>query len=281
MTAVTRLGTARLELGEGAAWLDDRWVLVDLLAGRLLSHDGHVGSEPVVLAEVGMPLGRVVPASSGGWVGVGGDGFLRLDPGAAEPVTWLSRPEAGTGRRMNDAGVDARGRLWGGAMHLDPATGPGRVHRLDPDGTSTVILEGVRIPNGPLFTADGTSMLLADSAAGVVRRHRLDGTGEPGDGEVWISYAEGSPDGMAEDAEGNVWIAVWGQGWVDRWSPDGRLLDRVEVPAAQPACPALGGPDGRDLLVATAALGRDDPADGGLYLARAPVPGARPRLANN
>lgn len=63
---------------------------------------------------------------------------------------------------------------------------------------------------------------------------------------------------------------------VDRWDDGGRLTASLLVPASQPACPALGGPDGRDLLVATAATGLSEPGapEGRLYVGQVEVAGA-------
>ena len=276
---VERLITERYELAEGCGWHDGRWRFVDLLQGRLLAHTGAPGERPQKLLDLDVPLGRVLPATDGTSLAVAGAGFARL--GADGGVTWLVRPEQQrSGVRMNDGAVDVHGRVWGGAMRLDARAGTGRVHRLEHDGTSTCVVDGVTIPNGPTFTPDGQVMYLADSAAGVVYRYELSAAGDLAGREVFATWSEGSPDGMALDVDGGLWIAIWGQGRVERRDRDGRPTATVALPARQPTCPALGGPDGRDLLITTAALDLpSSAADGAVYRTRVEVPAAPPLLA--
>ncbi|KPC71623.1 gluconolaconase, partial [Streptomyces sp. NRRL F-6602] len=102
-----------------------------------------------------------------------------------------------------------------GTMPYGPERGAGRLHRVGHDGSVTTVLDGLTIPNGPAFTADGTLMYLADSAEGRIDRFRVD----PEDGRLldrtaFAAFAPGagSPDGMTVDDDGQLWVAVWGAG---------------------------------------------------------------------
>ena len=61
---------------------------------------------------------------------------------------------------------------------------------------------------------------------------------------------------MTIDAEGMLWIALW-DGWaVSKWDPrTGRLLERIEVPAARVTSCAFGGPDLGTLYITSARVG--------------------------
>ena len=62
----------------------------------------------------------------------------------------------------------------------------------------------------------------------------------------------GAPDGSTIDSRGYLWNAQWGGARVARYSPQG-VLDRVvQLPVAQPSCPAFGGADLTTLYVTTA-----------------------------
>ncbi|WP_405820521.1 SMP-30/gluconolactonase/LRE family protein [Streptomyces sp. NBC_01390] len=84
-------------------------------------------------------------------------------------------------------------------MAYDGTPGAGSLYRTDPDVTVVRVLDGLTIPNGPAFTADGTTMYLADTAVGTILRCRVD----PASGDLVASRetfarlrdAEGSPDG--------------------------------------------------------------------------------------
>lgn len=123
----------------------------------------------------------------------------------------------------------------------------------------TRVLDGLTVPNGPVFSPDGHTLYLADSAAGTVEAFRVDpGTAELSDRRPVFRVApeDGSPDGMAVDSDGSVWSAIWGGGQIRRYSPRGQLLQTVDVPALQPTAVCLTG---QHLIVTTAAYGLADP----------------------
>jgi sugar lactone lactonase YvrE len=265
----------RLDLGEGIRWTGDGIVLVDILEGRLLAAPDEPAAPLRQLARIPLPLGAVAPVSGrpGTWIAAAGTGICLLTTDGIS--TWLSRPEADApvAMRMNDATADPAGRFWAGSMAYDQHEGAGSLYRVDHDGTVTRVLEGITVPNGPAFTADGSALYLADSARGVVRRLEVDpATGALGAARTFVTVADGSPDGMAVDHEGAVWIAVWGTGTVRRYLPDGTLERTLRLPARQPAGVCLQG----DLLHITSArvgLTGPGPDDGALFTVRVDVPG--------
>jgi sugar lactone lactonase YvrE len=291
----------RLELGEGARWVDGRLVLVDLLAGRLLADDpgaqdpdaDHTGTRrggrPLTsLAWLPVPLGAVAPIQGAPdvWIAAAGTGVCIIAPdvSAGGDVTWIGHVEhdadapAGIEMRVNDAVADADGRLWFGTMAYDATADAGSLYRVEYDGTITRVLNRITIPNGPAFTEDGSTMYLADSARGLVRRYELDrASGALGAPALFADFADvaGGPDGMTVDREGGVWIANWGGSAVHRYLPDGTLDRVIELPAAQPASVCLGGEDGRLLHITTAGheLNPPGPQDGAVFTIRVDVPG--------
>jgi sugar lactone lactonase YvrE len=287
----TALPGERFALGEGSRLVPgpdgDRVVMVDIPTGRLLTVPLG-GGEPEVLARLDVPLGAVAPLADGsGWLAAAGPGIALL--GADGTVEWVDRPEDGApvAMRMNDGVADPAGRFWAGSMALDQsapaATGAGSLYRTDPDGSVHRVLDGLTIPNGPAFGADGTVLYLAESTAGVIHRAAVDpATGELGELVEFARVERGSPDGMTVDAEGCLWSAVHGGGCLHRYRSDGTLLETLRLPAAQPTsvCLTADGP-GRPVraVVTTAAEGLDrpGPADGAVLVAAVAVPG-RPAL---
>jgi sugar lactone lactonase YvrE len=284
MTAPASRWTDRLELGEGARWVDGRVVLVDILTGRLLA-DGGDGPGPLkVLAGLPVPLGAVAPVEGapGVWIAAAGTGVCVLTNDGA--VTWLAQVEHGASTatpamRVNDAVADAHGRLWFGTMADDATESAGSLYRMDRDGSVTRVLEGITIPNGPAFSADGATMYLADSARGSVHSYRVDAEsgelGAPSPFADFTDMAGGGPDGMTVDVEGGVWIAHWGGSAVRRFLPDATPGRVVGLPATQPTSVCLGGDDGRVLHVTTATYGLNPPGpdDGAVLTVRVDVPG--------
>lgn len=279
----------RLELGEGARWIDGRVVLVDLLSGRLLAAD-PAGASLDVLAELDVPLGAVAPirGAADSWIAAAGTGVCILTGVGTDSVKidWIARTASisSTTLRVNDAAADAAGRFWFGTMAYDATEDAGSLYRVDRDGTVTQVLDRISIPNGPAFTEDGATMYLADTAHGLVRRYRVDAeTGELSEPELFADFADfaaagdtaGAPDGMTVDREGGVWIACWGDGTVRRFLADGTADRVVDLPAGQPASVCLGGPDGRLLHITTARYALIPPGehDGAVFTVPVDVPG--------
>lgn len=262
----------RCELGEGARFLgsdgfgEERFICVDLLQGRLYSTAGRPGSGLSLRAELDRPLGAAAPAhgEQSAWLAAVGEGFslLREQDGRLVEAEVMGSPAAGrpVRLRMNDAVVDPHGRFWAGAMAYDGDEGQGFLARLDPDGAITTVIEGMSIPNGPAFSADGTTMYLADTPTGRIRTYDVDpATGGLGEGRDFVHVADGGPDGMTVDAEGCLWSAVWGASCLHRYSPDGVLLERIPVPVRQPTSVALSAEPPHRAVVTSAAIGLESP----------------------
>ena len=134
--------------------------------------------------------------------------------------------------RMNDGKVDPAGRFWAGMMAQDHRPGAGTLYRLDPDLRVTPMVRGTSISNGLDWSPDARTMYYIDSTTRQVDRFAFDlDSGTIADRTTLIPIREGGgwPDGMCVDGEGFLWVALW-DGWgVERYAPDGRLVEIVEL----------------------------------------------------
>jgi sugar lactone lactonase YvrE len=260
--------------GEGPVW-SERWGglrWVDMLAGDVLSlgGDGTVGRR-----HVGEVAAALRPRRDGGAVLGIERGFALQDAdGAVEalPELWDDRDV-----RMNEGGCDPEGRFLCGSMAYDKRPGAGSVYRLDPDGSVTVVLEGVTISNGLEWSRDGsrayfndtetyrTDVFDYDAEAGLTGRRPF----------VEVQADVGRPDGLTVDSEGGVWVAMNNGGAVHRYTPEGDLDAVVEVPVRKVTACTFGGTGLDELFITTSrenlAPG-DDPPAGSLFRA---APGVR------
>ena len=187
-------------------------------------------------------------------------------------------------QRFNDVTADPEGRVFAGTMPFDKVDQrSGRLYRLDRDGSYTVVLEEVGIPNGMAFTSDRRSFLFIDSLDNVVWKFDYDQkTGRISNRRAFIEFDSdnGMADGMTIDAEGNLWIAM-AMGWrVVQYGPDASLKRSIELPARFVSSVAFGGPDLSQLFVTTGRLPEGEelgPAAGAL-LALTPGPIGVPEL---
>jgi len=254
-TQPTRVDAPVCTLGEGPVW-DDRdqslyWVDIPQSRVHRLAPDGSLSSW-----DTGQPVGAVVPRASGGLVIAVRDGFMALDP-ASGALTALAEVEKDQpGNRMNDGACDRAGRFYAGTMAFDESPEAGALYRLDPDGTVTTLLTGVGTSNGIGWSPDDRLMYYIDSQA-----HRVDvldydpATGQIGGRRPFKAVGEGDvvPDGLTVDADGGIWVAVWGGYALLHHDAQGRVIETVELPAAQVTSCVFGGPDLDRLYITTAA----------------------------
>jgi D-xylono/L-arabinono-1,4-lactonase len=250
------------ETTEGPLWHAAERALywVDIPPGRLYRFDPATGDHGVVFAAE-ESVGGYTVQEDGALLLFGARGAIRLlRDGAATALRVGIAEERGS--RFNDVIADPEGRVFCGTM--PDGDRPGRLYRLDPDGTLTVVLEDAGLSNGMGFSPDLASFYHTDSAKRTITRFAYDrATGAIADPVVVVRTPEdeGVPDGLAIDAEGTLWSARWDGHHLFRYAPDGAPLGKVWFPARKVSSVAFGGPEYRDAFVTLA--GGNDPATEG------------------
>ena len=104
--------------------------------------------------------------------------------------------------RLNDAHVDAAGRLWFGTMDDDEASPTGALYRFDARGLQRCD-DGYVITNGPATSPDGQTLYHIDTLERVIYAFDLAADGSLSARRVFARVAEsdGYPDGPAVDAD--------------------------------------------------------------------------------
>ena len=243
-------------LGEGARWDARRGELlrVDIMDGLVFRDrvDNDGGLIPIRTYEVPGTVGAIIPVEGDeGWLLASNRGFVHLAPdGSLHPLVEVA-PE---GTRMNDASCDPQGRCWAGTKAHDNRAGGGALYRLDRDGHTRLMLDGLTISNGLGWSPDGATMYLADTIPRVIHAFAFDGErGTISNGRVLVTVTEGAgPDGLTVDAAGDIWVAIFGAGRVHRYCPDGVLREELHVPAMETTSCAFAGPGLNRLYVTTA-----------------------------
>jgi sugar lactone lactonase YvrE len=267
---------APCDLGEGPIWDAARgdliWVDIDLG----LVHRRSPGRADETI-DVGQPVGCAVPRARGGLALGLRDGFALLAAGGGEPDIVASVEANLHSTRMNDGACDSRGRFWAGTMSLTGDTRSGALYRLDPDLSVTRVLPGISISNGIGWSPDGSQLYHIDSPRRRVDLYEFDtaaGSIIDRRAVIPIDATLGTPDGLTVDAEGGLWVALWGGGAVLRFSPEGVLDRRLEIPATNVTSCCFGDPDLGTLYITTAARGAaHEPLAGALFAYRPGVVG--------
>lgn len=247
--------TCRNELGEGVVWdeVEMRFIWTDIQRSQLWQA-GATGEATV----------KVLPHRLASFALSDRPGVIvaAFDVGIAaydlktEAVQWIARPDLPNGVRFNDGRTDRAGRFVVGTMVEDATAARGlsvgTLYRLEWDGSLSTLIEGIAISNALCFSPDGERMYHADTPTGELCSYAYSDAGVSD--RCVIRRYEGldGPDGACVDANGNIWIAIWGGSRVECVTPHGELLQRIDVPASQPTCPAFGGPDLNILAVTSA-----------------------------
>lgn len=173
------------------------------------------------------------------------------------------------GGHPNDMVVDSAGRAFVGEFGFDLMGGaPFRTSnllRVDPDGTITVVADGLHFPNGSVITPDG-SLVVGETFGNRMTAFDITDGGDLVNRRVWAEFGDlpgetelepllaslaVAPDGCCLDADGSLWIADALAGRVVRVAPGGEITDQVDTPSGVFAC-MLGGDDGRQLFMCAA-----------------------------
>ncbi|MCS6924888.1 MAG: SMP-30/gluconolactonase/LRE family protein [Candidatus Binatia bacterium] len=185
---------------------------------------------------------------------------------------------------FNDLFTDSEGRVYAGSLRSDPFKEgprvPGELWRIDGEGQVVLLYGDVGLTNGIGFSPDGRTLYHADSAGPHIIVHDVAPDGTMHNRRV-IAHMSGGmiPDGLAVDEAGCIWVAVYGGGCVVRYSPEGRMDRKIDVPAKAVTSLCFGGADRRDLYIVTADNTEDPEHKGTIFRTRVDVPGLPAPLA--
>lgn len=254
---------------EGARWHDDAWYVSDLYT-RQVVRVGADGTAEDIAFVPGQPSGLGwLPDGSLLVVSMKDKKVLRQFPdGIVHEHADLTAHTVGY---ANDMVVDKAGRAYVGTFGFNLFIGekpaPGAVSRVDPDGTVTVVAVGLRFPNGLAVTEDNRTLIVSESFGARMTAFTVTDDGFLIDQRVWgqvgsappfesydtLTQTDFGPDGCTLDAEGHIWVADFMFQRCVRVAPGGAIVDEVKAPEGLGvySC-ALGGEDGRTLLMCTA-----------------------------
>lgn len=252
---VRQLLAADTKLGEGVLWDAARGVVwfVDIKRSRLWHFDPDTGSNS--FAETPGPIGWAIPTEEDVLLCGLKDGLYTFDPKTQRFAKLAAVPGEPPGNRLNDACTDPWGRIWFGSMDDGETSASGRFHVFDRGEIRAAGPSGIAITNGPAVNAAGDRIYFTDTVGKRILSAPLtrDGVGEA---TLFIDTAahfpDAFPDGPVVDVDGNVWSAFYFGACVACFSPDGRLLETIAIPARDVTKLGFGGPNLGTAFVTTA-----------------------------
>lgn len=226
------------------------------------------------------PQGRILIANFGIYDRKEGP-LQRFDPETGVHETLVTEVE---GRRLTSANypvMDRDGNIWcANSTHAEtwPQALDGRADGflfvVRPDGSSEIVAEGLKFPNGLALSADHRKLFCAQTSAadvlafdilpgarlGPAVRYGpvlglLAGPGLPPAREEDLGYT----DGVGMDAEGNLWVCLPAANKVVAITPSGEKVTVIHDPTGElvnhPTNVTWGGPDLRDLYIGSIRAG--------------------------
>jgi gluconolactonase len=167
------------------------------------------------------------------------------------------------GRRLNspnDATVKSDGSIWFSdpdfgirsdyeGHRADSEIGACNVYRLDPgDGSVRLVAEGLSGPNGLVFSADESRLLVSDTRANRIVSYAVNDDGTLAPGQLFAECSAGNFDNLRLDEEGRVWVGACEDG-VHCYAPDGTLIGKIKTPEIV-ANLCFGGPKRNRMFLA-------------------------------
>jgi sugar lactone lactonase YvrE len=252
-----------LHFGEGPRWHDGFVWFSDMYGYRVMrlrpggpaeTVTEFPGDEPSGLGW--LPDGRLLAVS------MRRQAVMRLEPGGDLAV---HSDLSGLARGLtNDMIVGADGTAYVGDNGLSGQPGeasPGQLVKVSPDGTAQVVADPVSLPNGCGLTANGATLILAESRASRLTAFTVRPDGSLADPRLF-AQVEPVPgqstaflDGICLDAEGQVWACeLYGRRLL-RIADGGLVTESVSFEEYTPVACVLGGA-GRSTLYVCATRGR-------------------------
>ncbi|MFG1420916.1 SMP-30/gluconolactonase/LRE family protein [Roseixanthobacter liquoris] len=179
----------------------------------------------------------------------------------------------------NDLVTDRSGRIYVGSMSFVPMLGQietekrGSLYLIGLDGAASEVARGIRLSNGLGFSADGACLYHADSLAHCVYAYDVADDGSLSPPRVFVTTAEGMPDGLAVAEDGSVWVAMFQAGLVVAYNSKGMEIHRIWLPTPMVTSLCFGDADNMSLYIVSASGGTDPEVGGCIYRMRLDVAG--------
>jgi sugar lactone lactonase YvrE len=145
-------------------------------------------------------------------------GLLVVHVADGSVETLLTHVDGVAMRFCNNAAIQRDGTVWfsDSSAHYGieqwkddfvQHTRTGRLLRRDPDGTVTVVLEGLAFANGVALAADESYVAVAETGGRTVVRHWLAGP-RAGERDLLVDDLPGYPDNIARGSDGLIWVTI-------------------------------------------------------------------------
>jgi carbohydrate kinase (thermoresistant glucokinase family) len=160
----------------------------------------------------------------------------------------------------NDMLVDAQGRAWVGNfgydLHAGEAVRAAEIILIPVNGSPRIVAQDVIFPNGMAMTADGNTLIVAETFAARITAFDINAEGQLSNARLWADLNGAYPDGLCLNPDGTLWVATPNINQLLQLREGGEIISRVFTRGRPYAC-MLGGNNGRQLYITSSET--DDP----------------------
>lgn len=173
-----------------------------------------------------------------------GHNVLRIDPKTKKIDVFAHEAAM---NQPNDLAIAPDGTLYASDPNWGKSTG--QLWRIGTDGKVTKVAADMGTTNGIEVSPDGKTLYANESVQRNVWAFPIKPDGTLGEKRLVKKFDDHGFDGMRCDVEGNLYVTRYGKGTVVKLSPDGKVLQEIDVLGKQPSNICFGGPDGRTAYV--------------------------------
>lgn len=169
---------------------------------------------------------------------------LHVDPKTKKVTKLAHNPKM---NQPNDLAIGPDGTLW--ASDPNWAKSTGQIWRIDRDGTTTLVAPDMGTTNGVEVSPDGKTLYVNESAQRTIWAFTITKEKTLTDKRLFKKFEDHGFDGHRCDVDGNLYVTRYGKGTVIKLSPQGEILQEINVLGKRPSNLCFGGPDGRTIYV--------------------------------
>lgn len=150
----------------------------------------------------------------------------------------------------NDLAIAGDGTLF--ASDPNWKEGTGQLWRIDRDGKTERLAEGMGTTNGIEVSPDGKTLYVNESVQRNVWAFDITPDRKLANRRLVRKFEDFGFDGMRSDVDGNLYITRHGKGVVVTLTSKGEVIREIDVLGPNPTNLCFGGPDGRTVYVTEA-----------------------------
>ena len=153
--------------------------------------------------------------------------------------------------RPNDLTFDKNGNLFfTDPKSYDKSILDGRIFLVDAKTKEVILLEdSLAFPNGINISPIDGKLYVCESAKQKIVRYTITKENKLVDKQDFVEIPGGDPDGIDFDVNGNLYVAHFGGKAVYIFSPEGKLIQKIETPGIKPTNLEFGDADYKTLYL--------------------------------